>query len=116
VRRSGDDADAHAVALLRVARDEALSSRDLPVIGTLAAGGAELAAYRGEAGAARELSALAIRIGAHDRTFFPPGDGERLNAALGNEEQREPSLAVWRQRSVAAATARIRELMDDLLA
>ncbi|MEU4479071.1 BTAD domain-containing putative transcriptional regulator [Micromonospora sp. NPDC023966] len=112
---SGDDADAHAAALLRLARDEALSSRDLPVIGALAVGGAELAAYRGDVGAARELSALGIRIGAHDMTFFPPGDGERLDAALGDEEQREPLLAAWRERPVAATTARIRELMDDLL-
>ncbi|WBB68390.1 BTAD domain-containing putative transcriptional regulator [Micromonospora sp. WMMD812] len=116
VRRSaGDDADAYAVALLRLALDEALSSRDLPVIGALAMGGAELAAYRGDVGVARELSALGIRIGAHDRTFFPPGAGERLNAALGDEGRREPLLAAWRERPVAATTARIRELMDDLL-
>lgn len=48
--------------------------------------------------------------------FFPAGKGERLNAALGDEEQREPLLAAWRERSVAAAVTRIRELMDDLLA
>ncbi|WP_405097463.1 BTAD domain-containing putative transcriptional regulator [Micromonospora sp. NBC_01412] len=119
-RVPGGDADAHAhahaVALLRLARDEALSSRDLPVIGALVVGGAELAAHRGDVAAARELAALGTRLGANDRTFFPPEGGERLNAALGDEEQREPSLAAWRERPIAAATARIRELMEDLLA
>ncbi|MFC3505500.1 hypothetical protein ACFOOK_31710 [Micromonospora krabiensis] len=59
---------------------------------------------------------LGIRVGAHDRTLFPVDNGERLNAALGDEERRESMLAVWRERPFAAATARIRELMDDLLA
>ncbi|MEU8184260.1 BTAD domain-containing putative transcriptional regulator [Micromonospora sp. NPDC049044] len=111
-----ENADARAVAALIVARDEALSSNDLPVIGAWAQGGAELAAHRNDVTTARELFALATRTGTHAGTFFPPGDPERLNAALGDEEQREPLLAVWRGRPVAAAVARIRELMDDLLA
>ncbi|MER7890114.1 BTAD domain-containing putative transcriptional regulator [Micromonospora sp. NPDC094482] len=112
----GEDADADAAALLTLARDEALSSKDLPVIGAWAQGGAELAAHRGDVEAVRELFALGTRIGTHVGTFFPPGDAERLSAALGSEEQREPLLAAWRGRPVAAAVARIRELMDDLLA
>ncbi|MEU8257545.1 BTAD domain-containing putative transcriptional regulator [Micromonospora inaquosa] len=112
----GENADAHAVALLTLARDDALSSKDLPVIGAWAEGGAELAAYRGEVETARELFALGTRVGTHVGTFFPPGKAERLDAALGDEEQREPLLAVWRERSVAAAASRIRELMNDLLA
>ncbi|MET8121899.1 BTAD domain-containing putative transcriptional regulator [Micromonospora sp. NPDC005189] len=112
----GENADTHAVALLTLARDEAFSSKDLPVIGAWAQGGAELAAHRGDVAVARELFALGTRIGTHVGVFFPPGDAERLNAALGDEEQREPLLAVWRERPVAAVVARIRELMDDLLA
>ncbi|MET8306678.1 BTAD domain-containing putative transcriptional regulator [Micromonospora sp. NPDC005173] len=115
-RSSADDAETQAATLLALAAADALSSRDLPVIGAWALGGAELAAYRGDVGAARELSALGTRIGTHVETFFPPGHGERLIAALGDEEQREPLLAAWRERPVAAAVARIRELMDDLLA
>ncbi|WP_406069119.1 BTAD domain-containing putative transcriptional regulator [Micromonospora sp. NBC_01638] len=113
---SGNDADVQAAALLSLARDDALTSRDLPVIGAWASGGAELAAYRDDVATARELAALAKRIGTHIEMFFPTGTGERLSAVLGDEEQREPLLAAWRERPPAVAVTRIRELMDDLLA
>ncbi|MGW4463044.1 BTAD domain-containing putative transcriptional regulator [Micromonospora sp. NPDC004704] len=113
---SGDDPVAHTVALLTLARDEALASHDYPVIGAWALGGAEFAAYRGDPATATELWALGTRIGGNVSRMFPPGDGERLTAAPGDEEQREPLLAAWRERSIAATSARIRELMADLLA
>ncbi|MHA4951726.1 BTAD domain-containing putative transcriptional regulator [Micromonospora sp. SD19] len=113
---SGDDPAVQATAMLSLTRDDALNSRDLPVIGAWASGGAELAAYRGDADTARELSVLAKRIGTHIEMFFPTGISERLNAILGDEEQREPLLTGWRERPPAAAVNRIRELMDDLLA
>ncbi|MEH0931221.1 BTAD domain-containing putative transcriptional regulator [Micromonospora sp. CPCC 205558] len=112
----GESVDGHVVALLTLAREDALSSKDLPIIGAWAQGGAELAAYRGDDATARELFTLGARIGTHVGMFFPPGDAERLDAALGDEEQRESLLARWREWPVAAAAARIRELMDDLLA
>ncbi|MEV4825117.1 BTAD domain-containing putative transcriptional regulator [Micromonospora sp. NPDC049274] len=112
---AGTEAAAQAAALLALARDDALTSKDLPVIGAWASSGAELAAYRGDVDTARELSALAKRLGTHMELFLPSGRSERLDAALGNEEQRESSLAVWRARPVAAAVSRIRELMEDLL-
>ncbi|MGC4761079.1 BTAD domain-containing putative transcriptional regulator [Micromonospora trifolii] len=115
-RESGNDAAARAAAMLALVRGDALTSRDLPVIGAWASGGAELAAYRGDADAARELSVLAKRIGSQIEMFFPSENGERLSAILGNEEQREPLLAAWRERPAAAVVSRIRELMDDLLA
>ncbi|MBQ1018662.1 transcriptional regulator [Micromonospora sp. D93] len=115
-RVSGNDATVQAAAMLSLARDDALTSRDLPVIGAWASGGAELAAYRGDVDSARELAVLAKRIGTQIEMFFPFENGERLNAILGNEEQREPLLAAWRERPPAAAVSRIRELMDDLLA
>ncbi|MEU8423237.1 BTAD domain-containing putative transcriptional regulator [Micromonospora sp. NPDC048835] len=111
----GENPDAYAVALLTLARDDALSSKDLPIIGAWAQGGAELAAYRGDDETARELFALGSRVGTHVGMFFPPGDAERLDAALGDEERRESLLVAWRGRPVAAAAGRIRELMDDLL-
>lgn len=111
-----DEVGPQVATLLAVAADDALAARDLPVIGAWALGGAELAAYRGDAGTARELSALGTRIGTHVETLFPLGHGERLDAVLGDEEQREPSLAAWRGRPVAVVVARIRELMGDLLA
>ncbi|MGI5521369.1 BTAD domain-containing putative transcriptional regulator [Micromonospora sp. CA-259024] len=115
-RVSGNDAAVQAAVLLSFARDDALTSKDLPVIGAWASGGAELAAYRDDVGTARELSLLAKRIGTHIEMFFPTGNSERLSAILGDEEQREPLLTAWRERPPAAAVTRIRELMDDLLA
>ncbi|MFJ6167744.1 BTAD domain-containing putative transcriptional regulator [Micromonospora orduensis] len=109
-------ADADAAALLTLSRDEAFASKDLPVIGAWALGGAELAAHRGDVPVTRELFGLGTRIGSHVGSFFPPGNAERLTAALGTEEQREPLLAAWRERPGAVVVARIRELMDDLLA
>ncbi|MFY1682712.1 BTAD domain-containing putative transcriptional regulator [Micromonospora sp. WMMD730] len=109
------DVGARAADLLAAAGAEALSSRDLPVIGTWALGGAELAAWCGEVGTACELFALGTRLGSNSATFFPSGVGERLTAALGDEARREPLLAGWRARPAAAATARVGELMDDLL-
>ncbi|MFI6244089.1 BTAD domain-containing putative transcriptional regulator [Micromonospora sp. NPDC050795] len=115
-RVSGTHATIQAATLLSLAREDALTSRDLPVIGAWASGGAELAAYRGEVDTARELAVLAKRIGTQIEMFFPFENGERLNAILGKEEQREPLHAAWRERAPAAAVSRIRELMDDLLA
>ncbi|KWV32091.1 ATP-binding protein [Micromonospora rifamycinica] len=112
---AGWTADAHAVGLLVRAGGEALSSRDLPVIGTWALGGAELAAHRADVDTARELFVLGTRLGSNSVTFFPSGTGERLTAALVDEEQREPMLAGWRSRPPGAAVTRVRELMDDLL-
>ncbi|WP_433318664.1 BTAD domain-containing putative transcriptional regulator [Micromonospora sp. CA-269861] len=113
---TGTDATVQAATMLSLAREDALTSRDLPVIGAWASGGAELAAYRDDLDTARELFVLAKRIGTQIEMFFPFENGERLNAILGDEEQREPLLAAWRERPPAAAVSRIRELMDDLLA
>ncbi|OWU99083.1 transcriptional regulator [Micromonospora wenchangensis] len=109
------DVDLRVTELLATAGAEALSSRDLPVIGTWALGGAELAAWRDDVGTARELFALGTRLGSNSAAFFPSGIGERLTAALGDEARREPLLAGWRARPAPAAAARIGELMDDLL-
>lgn len=108
-------ADVRAVGLLAQAGVEAVSSRDLPVIGTWALGGAELAACRDDVETARELFVLGVRLGSNSTTFFPPGTGERLTAALGDEQWREPLLAGWRARQPGLAATRIHELMDDLL-
>jgi len=109
-------ADAHAVALLMVARDEALPPQDSPLVGAWALGGAELAAFRGDDATARELWMLGMRIGADVASLFPPGESERLSAALGEEAQRNQLLSAWQGRQVAATSSRIRELMDGLLA
>ena len=85
------------------------------MLGIWALGGAALAAHRGEAERARELWTLGVRRGADVPALFPRECGERLAVALGREEDREPLLATWRERSVAASAAGIRELMDDLV-
>jgi predicted ATPase len=110
------NADAQTVEVLTSARGEVLSAHDNPVLGVWALGGAELAAFRGDSELARELWALGIRFGANAGRLFPQRHGERLAAALGDEVDREPLRAALRKRSVAVITARIRELMDDLLA
>ena len=110
-----DRAEARAVALLALARAEALAARDMPVLGSWAVGGAVLAAHRGETERARELWALGTRLGANIARLFQHGYGERLTVALGDSEGREPLLAAWRERSVDVAVARVTELMDELL-
>ena len=108
-------ADARAAEVLTLARDEVLSAHDSPLLGAWALGGAEIAAFRGDVPVTRELWALGTRIGANVGRLFPRGDGERLAAALGAEEDRKPLLAGTRELRPSAAIARIRTLMDQLL-
>lgn len=109
-------ADARALEVLRMARAEVLNAYDSPLMGAWAIGGAELAAFRGEAeDQARRLWALGMRAGANVSRLFPQGNGERLAAALGTEEDREPLLATAQALPILQVNAQIRELMDDLL-
>ncbi|MFB9176886.1 AAA family ATPase [Dactylosporangium sucinum] len=108
------DDDARAASLLRAARDDALASLDMPVLGAWAIGGAMLDAHR--AGArTRELWALGLRLGANVVQLFHGDYDERLTAALGDEESREPLLSAWRARPAAEAVERIRVVMDEVL-
>ncbi|MET0495165.1 MAG: BTAD domain-containing putative transcriptional regulator [Actinoplanes sp.] len=108
------EAEAHAANLLTVTRAEVLASRDSPFIGAWSLGGAELAASRGDLEKARELWALGTRTGANVGRLLPPGDGELLATALGDEVQRKQLLSASRG-PIATVNARVRELMDDLL-
>jgi len=108
------EAEAHAATLLTVTRAEVLASRDNPFIGAWALGGAELAAARGDLEKARELWALGTRSGANVGRLLPPGDGELLATALGDEVQRKQLLSASRG-PIATINTRVRELMDDLL-
>ncbi|GAA3955377.1 BTAD domain-containing putative transcriptional regulator [Actinoplanes auranticolor] len=110
------EADAYAVTLLRLARDEALTNNDNPLLGTWALGGAELAAGRGADETARELWVLGMRIGANIGNLSPPGEGGRLRAVLGGEDERQKMLAAMPARQATTISSRIRELMDTLLA
>ncbi|WP_328537984.1 BTAD domain-containing putative transcriptional regulator [Streptomyces sp. NBC_00344] len=113
-------ADARAVTLLTLARDEAVSSDDMPMLGSWALGGAALAAHRGDEVRARELWAAGMRLGANVAPLFQQGHyGERLAAALGDEDGHEPLPGVAGERSgersVAATAARVREAVSGLL-
>ena len=108
-------ADARAVEVLRAAREDVFTAHDSPLLGAWALGGAELAAFRGDAAATRALWALGMRVGASVSRIFPQGRGERLAAALGDQDSRAPLLAGTRDLALPVVTARIREMMDDLL-
>jgi len=108
-------ADARAADALRRSRAEVLTARDRPLLGAWAIGGAELAAFRGDAATARELWAMGTRVGANASRLFPVGRGERLAAALGDRESREPLLTEASGLTGAVVYSRISALMDDLL-
>ncbi|WP_433042490.1 ATP-binding protein [Dactylosporangium sp. CS-033363] len=104
---------AEAAGELRRARAEVLAAHDRPLLGTWAMGGAELAAFRGDAETARELWALGTRAGANVSRFFPPGRGERLAAVLGDD--RPALLARAATMTGGTVYARIEALMTALL-
>jgi predicted ATPase/DNA-binding SARP family transcriptional activator len=105
--------EAEAVRLLALVRDEAVSTRENPLAGAWALGGAELAMLRGAGETARELWSLGIRDGAVIALLFPPGEADRF-AAPGDADQPTPP-GDGRPGQRAAPDSRIRELMDGLL-
>jgi hypothetical protein len=109
IRPSGNDA-AMAVARLREAGPDALSSVDVPVLGSWALAGAALAAYDGDNERARDLWALGLQAGANMVYLFQPGQDPRLAEALAGAPPPDGP-----ERSVTEATDRIRKLMDELL-
>ena len=96
-----------AVTRLREAAPHALSSLDIPVLGSWALAGAALAAYQGDKALARELWAAGLSAGANMVYLFQPGQDERLAEALDGWSTPE--------RPVADATDRIRKLMEEVL-
>ncbi|MFG1609553.1 BTAD domain-containing putative transcriptional regulator [Actinoplanes sp. NPDC049265] len=109
------DLGARAADALRLARAEVLAAHDRPLLGAWAMGGAELAAFHGDAATARELWAMGTRAGATISRFFPQGRGARLAAALGDDATREPPLAEAARLTGAALHTRITARMDALL-
>ena len=72
-------------------------SRDLPVIGAWALGGAELAAYRGDIDAARELCALGERLGTQHGAVLPDrGAANGSTPPSVTRSSGESLLAAWR--------------------
>ena len=104
---------AHAVDLLADATPEALATQDMPVLGGFALGIAELAAHRGDDALARDLWSVGMRLGANLVMLFQLGIDGPLAAVLGDDDERERLLAVWRDQPPNAAAARIRELTAD---
>ncbi|MER7279147.1 BTAD domain-containing putative transcriptional regulator [Dactylosporangium sp. NPDC000244] len=114
--RPAAGAGARAAEALRDCRADVLAAHDRPLFGAWAMGGAEFAAFRGDTGAARELWALATRIGANVTLFFPLGRGDRLTDVLGDRASREALLAEAGALIGSVAARRIGTLMDGLLA
>ncbi len=104
---------ARAVDLLSSAAPEALVTQDMPVLGGFALGIAELAARRGDDDLARSLWSLGVRLGANLVMLFQLGIDGPLATVLGDDDDRERLLAVWRDQPSTAAAARIRELTAD---
>ncbi|MEZ0447588.1 BTAD domain-containing putative transcriptional regulator [Cellulomonas sp. ICMP 17802] len=109
-----DAALAHAVDLLTSAAPEALATQDMPVLGSFALGMAELAAHRGDDDLARHLWSLGVRLGANRVMLFQPGVDGLLAEVLGDDDDRERLLDVWRDQPSTAAAARVRELAAGL--
>jgi hypothetical protein len=111
--RPAGGTDARAADALRLSGTEVLIAHDRPLLGAWSMGGAELAAFRGDAATARQLWAMGMRVGANVGLFFPQGRGERLAAILGDREQ---LLAAVGGLAGAVVSTRITALMNDLLA
>ncbi|WP_028045458.1 BTAD domain-containing putative transcriptional regulator [Cellulomonas sp. URHE0023] len=99
-----------ALELLELAGQDAQTMVDMPVLGSYALGVAELAAHRGRTADARELWSLGIRLGANLAMLFQLGLGSTLASTLGDDDAREETLALWRDRPGPEVAARIREL------
>ncbi|WP_305785860.1 AAA family ATPase [Symbioplanes lichenis] len=105
--REEPTADETARRLLVRSREEVLSTRDVPLIGAWAIGGATLALHRGDRVTARELWQLGMGVGTNVVALFPPGEVQRLTAALGEDRR-----VAERFEQLGP---RIHELMDGLL-
>ncbi|GEA86716.1 ATP-binding protein [Cellulomonas cellasea] len=105
--RAGHDSE----ALLRSAVPEAVSTKDAPVLGSLALGFAELAASRGEHERARTLWALGTRLGASIALIFGPAFASLLHAHVGDGDERTALLAEVHDLTSSAAVSRIVALL-----
>ncbi|WP_306207426.1 AAA family ATPase [Actinoplanes sp. RD1] len=105
--REAPAADETARRLLLGSREEVLSTRDVPLVGAWAIGGATLALHRGDLVTARELWQLGMSVGTNVTGLFPPGEVQRLTAALGEDRR-----AGVRFEQLGP---RIYELMDEVL-
>ncbi|GAA2557663.1 BTAD domain-containing putative transcriptional regulator [Winogradskya consettensis] len=104
--------ESRAVDALRLSRAEVVSAHDRELLGAWAMGGAELAAFRGDAATAGELWAMGTRVGTNVSRFFPQGH-ERLTAMLG--DRREALLAEAAALTGTVVHSRINARMDELL-
>ncbi|GAA2485339.1 ATP-binding protein [Winogradskya humida] len=102
-----------AVEVLGQSRAEVLAAHDRELLGAWALGGAELAAFRGDAVTAGELWAMGTRVGTNVSRFFPQGHGERLTAIVG--DRREELLAEAGALAGTVIHTRIHARMDELL-
>jgi predicted ATPase/DNA-binding SARP family transcriptional activator len=108
-------AQERAVELLRLASPEASSTSDMPVIGSVALGAADLAAHQGQDDEARELWALGTRLGANLAAMFQMGLSGALTSVLGDEDAKAASVAALRPTPAALLVPRIRALVEQVV-
>jgi hypothetical protein len=114
-RADDRSSELRALELLELAGQDGQNMLDMPVLGSYALGVAELAALRGRVADARELWSLGIRLGANLALIFQLGLGATLAEVLGGDDDRDATLALWRDRPGPEAAARVRELASGIL-
>lgn len=108
-------AQERAVELLRLASPEASSTSDMPVIGSVALGAADLAAHQGKDDEARELWALGTRLGANLAAMFQMGLSGALTSVLGDDDTKAASVAALRPTPAVVLARRIRTLVEQVV-
>ncbi|HEY3438650.1 MAG TPA: BTAD domain-containing putative transcriptional regulator [Actinotalea sp.] len=106
--RAGADGE----PLLGLAAAAALRTPDVPVLGSVALGYAELAVSRGDLEHARVLWALGTRLGANLARAFGTAVADQFNRAIGSPEEREALLADAFAMSMTEAKNRVAALLS----
>ncbi|MDM7854773.1 AfsR/SARP family transcriptional regulator [Cellulomonas alba] len=109
------DVDDRTLAWIVAARDEAVVTLDMPILGSYGIAVAELCAIRRDDERAVELWALGTRLGANLRTLLALGDESRLDELLGDADARQARVAPLRELRPQAAADRLRALSAEVL-
>ena len=97
--------------LLELAAETSLRTADMPVLGFVALGHAELAAARGDVGRAQELWALGTRLGADLSMLFGASVPGEPTDVLGTPDERATMLREVHQRPIVDARNRVAALL-----
>jgi hypothetical protein len=109
------DVDEKTLAWLGAARDEAMLTLDMPILGSYGIALAEACAIRRDDERAVELWALGTRLGANLRTLLALGDDSRLDELLGDADARQLRVAPLRELRPQDVADRLRALSAEAL-